>query len=847
MQRLAKYRVKRNFDSTPEPKAGRGRSDRGRRSAALSFVVQLHHASHRHFDFRLEWNGTLRSWAVPKGPSRDPQQKRLAVEVEDHPLEYGHFEGDIPSGQYGAGHVDIWDQGDWQPEGDAAAALKKGHLNFTLRGARLRGRWSLIRTRLSGRQPQWLLIKSDDDAAQAGDIADDTPLRQWQAQQASETRGNSTGARGKKAKSATRTNVAKRRRRDPFPREIGLQLARLSNEAPAGADWIHELKYDGYRFIAMRENRRVRIVSRNGSDWTRKLPALRDALLALPCRDCIVDGELVVYDEHGRSSFDLLQRTFGNGDADISAVVFDLLYLDGRDLRGEPQDARKHALESLIGGAAAPLQLSETISGDGADVVQAACQLGLEGIVCKSRSAPYRQGRGAAWLKVKCVQSDEFVVVAYTRGHGARAALGSLLLAQPASAGQPWRYVGRVGSGFSDALIKDLKSRFKPTRSPVTLANPPNRADLRGAQPVWLKPELVVEVNFRAWTQEHILRQASLKGLRPDKSPMDVAEPDRAPHVGTRRGGAEGERAKRKRTAGTRKQTRPDTETSRAAEPYSFTHPERLIFDDPKITKAEIGALYTDIAAQILPEIVARPLALLRCPDGVGGSCFFQKHLTPGFRDAVGAAKSGRNRDPYVYINDLEGLLALVQMNVVEIHAWGARLDDPDTPDRMVFDLDPAPDVSWRDVKRAARAVRERLAALHLESFLRASGGKGLHVVVPLSGDDGWDDVKAFSHALAQAMADDEPERYIATASKARRKGRIFIDYLRNARGATSIANYSLRARAGAAVAVPLAWRELSRLRSAAPYHFGNVRQRIARHPDPWAGIDAVEQALPRA
>ncbi|HET8882824.1 MAG TPA: DNA ligase D [Solimonas sp.] len=846
MRRLAKYREKRDFGVTPEPGVtGNARAVRGH-APALRYVIQLHHARRRHFDFRLEWQGTLRSWAVPKGPSRDPTQKRLAVEVEDHPLSYGTFEGDIPEGQYGAGHVDLWDEGRWRPDGDAEAGLKKGHLNFTLDGARLKGRWSLVRTHLAGRQPQWLLIKSADDAARAADVADGTTLHQWRARHG-ESEPKSRVARAKK-KTVAAKKPATRRRRDAFPREVGLQLARLVDTAPGGDGWVHEIKYDGYRFIALRQNRRVKLVSRNGIDWSDKLPALRDAILALPCRECIVDGELVVYDAAGHSSFDLLQQRFGDADGgDIRAIVFDLLYLDGRDLRGETQDARKAALETLLDNAPAPLQLSETIVGDGREAAAAACRLGLEGIVSKARGAPYRAGRGGDWLKIKCVQSDEFVIVGYTHGARARAALGSLLLAQASARGKRWRYVGRVGSGLSAAAIDDLLRRLKPAKTAVPLERPPTAGDLRGARPIWVKPTLVVEVSFRAWTSDGILRQASVKGLRPDKSPDDLAAPDRAPHVAAATSAAPRKSAKVARNAHRRAARTTPAATRRArSEPYSFTHPDRLIFTDPDITKAEVGALYRDIADQILPQIVGRPLALVRCPDGVGGECFFQKHLTSGFRDAVHAARAKAERDPYVYIDDLDGLLALVQMNVVEIHTWGSTVARPDTPDRIVFDLDPAPDVPWREIKAAARAVRERLAALKLESFLRASGGKGLHVVVPLSGDDDWDAVKAFAHALAQTMAQEQPDHYLAVAGKSRREGRIFIDYLRNARGATSVANYSLRARAGAPVAVPLAWDELTGLRSAAPFHFGNLRKRIARHPDPWRGIDDVEQALPR-
>lgn len=881
MRRLAKYQQMRRFDVTAEPSGREPPAARRGARARLRYVIQLHHARRRHFDFRLELGGTLRSWAVPKGPSRDPAQKRLAVEVEDHPIAYGDFEGDIPAGQYGAGHVDIWDRGWWEPEdADADAAIRKGHLHFTLHGERLQGRWSLVRTHLAGRQPQWLLIKSDDAHAQAPDVADDVVLREWRAQHGGARRGRAATASAGTAQAAASAGTHARRRadppRDPFPQQVGLQLARLSARAPAGAEWVHEIKYDGYRFLAMREGRRLRIVSRNGLDWTAKLPAMKDAVLALPCRDCILDGELVAFDEHGRSRFDLLQQRFGEG-GELQAVVFDLLYLDGRDLRGEAQDTRKAALQRLLAGAPPPLQRSEYLVGDGPEAASAACRLGLEGIVSKSRLAPYREGRGGAWLKIKCVQSDEFVIVGYTAGRGARAALGSLLLARPQGRGRPWRYVGRVGSGFSDDLLAELSAALRPAKTPVALANPPGRAELRGAHPIWVRPERVVEVEFRAWTDDGLLRQASLKGLRADKSPADVASPDRAPQVETHaasggravpdakkataratsreaRAGKTGKSGGRTRAKPTRAAARrASVPTARARRkagdppaPYPFTHPERQVFTDPPVTKAEIGALYTDIAAQILPGIVDRPLAMLRCPDGIGGECFFQKHLPPGFRDAVHAARTKADRDPYVYIEDLDGLLALVQMNVVEIHAWGAPLARPDTPDRIVFDLDPAPDVAWPAVRAAALAVRERLSALRLESFLRATGGKGLHVVVPLTGDDGWDAAKSFAHALASTLAQEAPQRYVDVASKARRGGHVFIDYLRNARGATSIASYSLRARPGAPLAVPLGWDELPKLRSAAQYHIGNVRERIAKRHEPWAGIDDVEQALPR-
>lgn len=830
-RRLADYRRKRDFELTPEPRDQRAPRQRG----ALRYVIQLHHARSRHFDFRLELDGTLRSWAVPKGPSRDPAQKRLAVEVEDHPLPYAKFEGDIPQGQYGAGHVDIWDEGYWQPEGDAAAALRKGHLHFTLQGARLRGRWALVRTQLKGRQPQWLLLKSQDEFTEAGDVASDVTLKELKAQAA--PRGRPRAA-AKKPASTAKTH-RRRQLPEPFPEQVELQLARLSDKAPAGRDWLHEIKYDGYRILAFRDGRKLRIVSRNGIDWTDKLPALREALLGLDCRRCILDGELVAFDEQGHSRFDLLQQRFGHS-GDTAAVMFDLLYLDSEDLRGEPLQTRQQALQRLLDEAPPVLQRSQVFEGSGPEAFAAACKLGLEGIVCKAREAPYEGGRGGNWLKVKCVQSDEFVVVGYTMGQGARAALGSLLLARPGKAGAPWQYVGRVGSGFSDALIGDLLKGFRPAKQPPALDAAPGRADLRGAKPDWVVPTRVVEVEFRAWTDDGLLRQASFKGLRPDKSPADVARPDAAPQL--QAGGARHRpaKARMKNSASATKKVAKD------AEPFAFTHPERQLFDDPPLSKAEIGALYRDLAALILPGIVARPLALLRCPDGVGGDCFFQKHLSPGFPKAVHAAAAKAAREPYVYIEDLDGLLGLVQMNVIEIHPWGAPLANPDRPDRIVFDLDPGPGVPWSRVVAGARELRERLDALKLVSFPRVSGGKGLHVVVPLSGDDGWDAVKDFAHAMASVMTLDAPERYIDIASKARRDKRIFVDYLRNGRGATAIASYSLRARPGAPIAVPLGWDELPRLRRPAPFAADNIRKRVAAHPDPWPCFADVRQALPK-
>ncbi len=834
MSRLAEYRRRRNFSATPEPASkpasqatSSSRRPRGRKAERLGYVIQLHHARSRHFDFRLELGGTLRSWAIPKGPSLDPAEKRLAVEVEDHPLAYADFEGDIPAGHYGAGHVDLWDRGEWTPDGDAEAGLKKGHLAFELFGARLKGRWDLIRTRYSGRQPNWLLVKHDDAHVRAGDVADDRPLRELAP--------------------PVRTPSAARRKKSKvkLPVKIGLQLARLEARAPAGAAWLHEVKYDGYRALLSRSGKTVRITSRNGLDWTAQLPALAKALRALPCRECVLDSELVVIDAQGRSRFDLLQTRFADArENDLLAMTFDLLFLDGDDLRGESQIARKQMLATLLAKAKAPLQCVEYLEGDGPTAAAEACRAGLEGIVSKARDAPYEEGRGGHWLKIKCVDAGEFAVVGYTPGKGARARLGSLLLAEPGRDKSSWRYVGRVGSGLDEARIDLLLKKLKPLKKPLNktaekpaaLQSPPTRADLLGAQPVWVKPGAVVEVEHRGWTGERRLRQASLKGLRIDRSPQSLRKPDAAPRVTPV-------------AATPQSRDRGNDERSGAAS-YAFTHPERLLFAKPAISKQDVGDYYRRVAPLMLPELIRRPLSLIRCPDGAEGKCFFQKHVSPGFRDAIRELPIAGNHGDvqnYFYVEDLEGLLDVVQMSAIELHPWGSRIDTLEQPDRLVFDLDPAPEVAWKRVIAAARLLRERLAALKLESFVRTSGGKGLHVVVPLLPEAEWETAKAFTQAMAQTLAEEFPAEFVATATKAKREGRIFIDYLRNGRGATSVASYSLRARTGAPIAVPLAWDELARIKSGAQYDFGNIRRRLAKlgGEDAWAGIESVRQRLP--
>ena len=797
-------------------------------------MIHLHHARRRHFDLRLQVGGVLRSWAVPKGPSRDPSIKHLAVEVEDHPLSYGSFEGTIPEGHYGAGTVAIWDEGTWSTEGSAAQQIGDGHLRFELHGSRLRGRWSLVRTRMQAGKPQWLLIKGDDEFVVPDDVADDTPLSEWKAEHHVE-------APSRAKRSSHGANAPSL----PTPDQFELELARLHERAPQGEDWLHEVKYDGYRMLAWRRGRELQLLSRNRLDWTEKLPVIADAILGLDCRSCVLDGELVVFDEHGRSRFDLLQKQFNLAQAQtVRYAVFDLLALNGDDLRDAPLLERKAALSRLLEAndpATSPLVVSGFLRGNGALAYQRACEAGLEGVISKSVDAPYRGGRGDSWRKLKCIDSDEFVIVGYTPGKGSRGALGSLLLAEPR--GKTWRYVGRVGTGMDSAMLERLHDQLKVAKGKPELIDAPNAKQLRGAKPTWVQPGIVVEVEFRGRTGDDFLRQAAFKGLRPDKSPADLRDSDRGKEA-TAMASAKSPSKSAARKGSPRKQT--------AGEPaINLTHPDRVLIEKPRVTKRALAEFYASIAEHLLPGVVGRPLSLVRCPDGAGNECFFQKHPMTGMPDAIGVGDArsaeGKQQD-YVYVNDIEGVIGLVQMNVIEIHPWGSTIADLEHPDRLVFDLDPDTGVEWSRVRDAARLVRERLQAVGLESFLRTTGGKGLHVVVPLNPRPDWDTAKAFTQALARMLEHESPKDFVSVATKNRRKGRIFVDYLRNARGSTAVASYCLRARPGAGVATPLRWEELSRLKSGAQYTFSNLARRLkTSKQDPWQGFDEIRQALPRA
>lgn len=882
---LHEYKRKRNFGRTREP-APEG-SARGGRAI---FVVQLHHASRRHFDFRLQVGDALRSWAVPKGPSYDPAVKRLAVEVEDHPVSYADFEGDIEEG-YGKGHVDLFDKGVWATRGDVQAQLAKGHLEFELFGERLKGRWHLVRSGRKERQPAWFLIKADD--AYAGDVeADDlldATMRESTRRAAKTPATRAAASRAtarKKATPTTRRVPAARLARAAAALEgarkakasgdfFAPQLARLRDAPPQGDAWLHEVKWDGYRIVTAIVGGKAHLWSRNGLPWNDRIPEIAQAVEALGLDSARLDGELIALDAEGRSDFNALQRTLsGEAQAPLAYMLFDLPYLQGHDLSRVPLIARKALLERMLAHAPAHLHVSSHTVGHGDDVFAMAMEQKLEGTIAKRVDGAYRGGRGDDWQKIKRLESDEFAVVGYTPAKGSRVSFGSLLLARPDANGG-WTYAGRVGTGFTDAMLHELGDTLARGGSKT----PSVRIDavdpmLRGA--LWVPPTAVAEVYFRGIGNKDLLRQPSLKALRVDKSPEDLRDGDRGP-AGTGRATTTtktGTRAAATRKAATKKisakktavkntaakaapaKTRmatPKRPGARAGLPAGdpdavvITHPDRIVFPADGVTKQQVVDYYKAVMPWLLPGIHDRPTSTIRCPGGIDSPCFFQKHVMAGL-EHVGTARLKEETGTqavYLYPRDAAGVIELVQFGAVEFHPWGSHVDDADRADRVVFDLDPGDDVAWSRVVAAARMTRGFLSDLGLTSFVRTTGGKGLHVVVPLQPGTGWDEVKAFARGFAEALAALHPLEFVATATKRFRHGRIYVDYLRNGRGATAVASYSLRSRPGAPVAVPLRWEELGRVRSGAAFDIHSVPKRLARlKKDPWEGIDTLRQDL---
>ena len=817
------YNRKRDFSKTKEP---RGRKLKGQGN---SFVVQKHDASRLHWDFRLELDGVLKSWAVPKGPSLDPDEKRLAMRTEDHPLDYGDFEGTIPKGEYGGGTVMLWDQGRWIPEPskDPRKTIEEGHLHFTLEGDRMKGEWVMFRLkpRPGEKAEPWMLKKVTDEYADAGDgdalvdncVTSVTTGRTMAeiATGEQEWRSNRGGKKGgpvkRKASSAP----------PPFQEP---QLATLVDEVPAGNSWIHEYKYDGYRLLLAVGDGVATAWTRNGKDWSDKFKPLVKAAARLPAGS-LLDGEAVALDDQGKPSFQLLQSTLKDPKgANLAFYAFDLLVDRGEDIKRLPNIERKERLSSLLEGSSSPILYGDHVIGRGEALFKEICKQGGEGIVSKRAAAPYKGTRTRDWLKIKCIQRQEFVIVGWSESDK-RIGFRSLLLA--AKDRGTFTYVGKVGTGFNASLMQDLVERMEPLALDKAPLEVP-RADRKGAH--WIKPELVAEIAFSEFTDDGILRHPSFIGLREDKPASKVVR-----EVPTR----------------LKKSEKASSRPTAASLGVEISSPERVIFPEVGLTKKDLADYYAQIEPLIMVDTADRPMTLLRCPGGRTGECFFQKHDKGTFgahvRQIPIKEKDGHSED-YLYLSDVQGLLACVQMGTIEFHGWGSRIEHVEYPDRLVFDLDPDVGLDFERVKAAAVRLKALLEDLGLKSFPLLSGGKGIHVVVPLDASKDWPTVKSFAERFSRAIAEAEPKMFTANIRKVERKGRIFLDWLRNQRGATAVMPYSARAREGAPVSAPIAWKELERYDSGHHFSIRDADELLDRASSKMlAGWGEVEQALPDA
>jgi bifunctional non-homologous end joining protein LigD len=840
---LEEYRRKRDFSATPEPAGGEAPA-RGE----LAFVVHKHASRALHYDLRLEIGGVYASWAVPKGPSLDTHDKHLAVHVEDHPLEYGSFEGTIPEGEYGAGTVMIWDRGSFAPIGDAAAGVAKGDFKFVLDGTKLHGQWVLVRMkpRPGDKRENWLLIKERDEyarpradydvlAALPDSAASGRTMEQIAAAGADPPADRSRA----EAKTAPRPGRSASHARSggsapavPIPIDAPFQLATLADRAPTGDEWVHEVKFDGYRLHVVLRDGRATVRTRGGADWTERFPSIASAVEALPASSALLDGEAVVLDAEGRSDFGLLQEALaGTRPERVRYEVFDLLYLDGYDLRAETLLRRRDLLASLLAHAPAqgPLVAVEHYVGEGPEYHAASCKLLLEGSMSKRGDRPWVPGRTRDWVKVKCLARQEFVVGGWTDPAGSRRSFGALLLGVHGSGGS-LRYAGRVGTGFTERVLADLSDRLRKLAADA----PPFVDPPRAAHVHWVRPELVVEVAFREWTRDGVVRQPSFQGVRDDIGPVAVVRESPAPDTET--------------PAGLRTGATPGDDPPIEVGGVTITNPARRL-EPAGVTKADLARYYEAVSAWMLPHLAGRPLTLVRCPHGTSGevACFYQKHPEARGWPAALKAVTIEDRDGpavYSYVDDEAGLLSLAQLGTSEIHTWNSLAGDPERPDRIIFDLDPGADVSFPEVAAAARTVRQALGAIGLTGFVKTTGGHGLHVVTPIAPRGTYDEVRAFAHAFVRLLAVRRPDLFTALMAKDKRPGRVFIDYLRNAHGATAVCAFSTRARPGAHVSVPVSWERLSGLDPSA-FDIVSVPRRLAAlRSDPWAGYEAARRPI---
>ena len=830
---LATYNAKRDFAKTPEP-SGKPESSEG----GDLFIVQKHDATRLHWDLRLEVDGVLKSWAVTKGPAPDPDIKRLAVRTEDHPMSYAAFEGTIPKGEYGGGTVMLWDRGSWEPiKGKSASDLDEGHLHFNLRGERMKGEWLLIRLKKKPgeKRENWLLRKLQDSHVELGDALVERELTsvltgRSMAEIAADTGGELPLA-GKKddaflaqmqkaaAHNASKTKPRKSRKSAPLPKFRKPQLATLVDDVPAGNGWMHEIKFDGYRAIVAAKGDAVRVYTRSGKDWTDKFAPLVKAVAALDLPACLIDGEIVAYDSKGNPDFSTLQAVLKRGHGSQSKAdklafhAFDLVELDGEDLAPLTNIERKERLEALLATAEPPVHVADHVIGSGERLYDAMCRAGQEGIIAKKIDAKYRHSRSKAWVKVKCTKRQEFVIVGWKKSNSKGRPFASLLLAQ--NERDTLVYKGNVGTGFTTDEMDDLAAKMRRLERKTA----PVETDTASARGVtWLTPKLVAEIAFAEFTADGNVRHGSYLGLRSDK-PAKAVIPEKPASV-------------------------PDAESD-----VKISSSDRVIFPDSGQTKGELADYYQSVAGIMLPFAARRPVSLVRCPQGRAKKCFFQKHDSGSFGDAVHHVpireKDGGTEE-YLYVEDARGILQCVQMGTIEFHGWASRSDNVEAPDRMIFDLDPDEGLDFEDVKQAARDIRARLSDIGLVSFAMLSGGKGVHVVVPLSRGHDWEAHKDFARRFAEALSLAEPDRFTATMSKAKRKGKIFIDWLRNQRGSTAVLPYSARARSGAPVAVPIGWSELKDMQDAKPFSIDDVAALIERAASkPLSGWGFADQGLP--
>jgi bifunctional non-homologous end joining protein LigD len=926
-EQLKLYRSMRDFGVTSEPAGGKAKPPA--QTKDLPFVIQKHAATRLHYDFRLGWRGVLKSWAVAKGPSYYTGDKRLAVEVEDHPIEYGGFEGTIPKGQYGGGTVMLWDNGTWAPHGDADEGFRTGRLKFELHGKKLKGNWTLVRMggkAAEERKPNWLLIKEHDEYERP---ADDTPITEeapdsvvtgrnldqiasdedhiWNSKDTAtiddetpapvtKPEKSSAAKAGKKKVTAAATKALapgeissktssriNKLPREAMPKFIPPQLTIQTKEAPRGEGWVHELKLDGYRIQIHidKKGKDVRLYTRSGLDWTKRMPAVAEAAARLPVTSAVLDGEVVVLRSDGSTSFADLQAAFqDHAPHAMTYFAFDLLHLDGHNLRSLPLLERKELLAGILpDGLDATLRFSEHFEQPGSTVFDNACRLGAEGIISKRADAPYTSGRSPNWIKIKCVRQQEFVVGGFTLPGDKGDGLGSLLLGY--YEGGKLIYAGRTGTGFTHKSQRDLRQRLEKMRvkEPAYASVPAEGR--KGA--FWVRPDLVAEVAFATWTAEKLVRQAAFKGLREDKKPKEVtielprdteevqheaeeiapsesarrssaakaavrntAARVEAARVGAARTGAASTLAKSKsKTLG---KTESGSKTTKAAMPYAnirLTHPDKIIDAATGVTKQQLADYYAAVVDHMMPHLADRPLSLVRCPEGIGHPCFFQKHIGQGVPDGIGSVpikdKKGVTEE-YLTLTAPEGLAGLAQMGVLEVHPWGSRSETLETPDMLIFDLDPDEAIGWETLTSAAQEIRKRLKKIGLESFVKTTGGKGLHVVAPIIPKHDWTAIKAFARGFAEQVEKSDPDLYLIKMTKAARKGKIFLDYLRNERGATAVAAFSPRARPGVHVALPLSWNDLKTRPEFSVANFDDWKTRLAH--DPWAEMWELKQAL---